>query len=189
MSRGFREVPAVKSDPFAPATSPTHIKNLRATEADEPTEERELADEERDILLETHVTEREKQADLVPDDEELTRRETLVSEFFDELREHDEAENPTLVDLTEAEHVWYQHDEGTYRHQLAEGAEPEPYGWVAVEDLAVEDSTPPEEEQAGPKADDAPAPADKKPAKRSGRKGKQQPENLDDALAALDEDK
>jgi hypothetical protein len=99
----------VKSDPFAPATSDRHAKNITAaallSEEGEPLRNR-FAE-----LLELHLTPHEEAANLSPSVEEAERRQTLVDEFREQLAaEGPDADLPTLEDETGALYQWHEGD-------------------------------------------------------------------------------
>jgi hypothetical protein len=160
----------VKSDPFAPATSSTHIKNLNRAELPEPADT--LDDIEREALLRMHTTGTEAKYDKLLDDAELERRDTLVREYREELAEHGEAQNPTLVDLVNEEYVWQDGDEDS------------PPGWMSFADREAAVQA----EAAEFLADPVETPAEQKPAKpaRKGAKGSAKPAAIADAEAELE---
>jgi hypothetical protein len=99
----------VKSDPFAPANSPRHAKNITAAallgEDGDPQRNR-FAE-----LLEIHLTPHEEAANISPSVEEAERRQTLVDEFREQLAaEGPDAELPTLEDETGALYQWNEGD-------------------------------------------------------------------------------
>lgn len=99
----------MKSDPFAPADSPRHIRNIHAAallgEDDDPQRNR-FAE-----LLELHLTPHEQAANISPSIEEAERRQTLVDEFHEQLStEGPDAELPTLEDATGTLYEWQQGD-------------------------------------------------------------------------------
>jgi hypothetical protein len=167
----------VHSDPFAPATSERHIKNL--TRVQPP-----LDGGDDPELVHAHVTPSELLANQMPDSDELLRRDTLVDEFRAELDEHGEAQNPTLVDLTDTEHVWHwvepQGDEAGY------------FTWLPTSEVS-EDADKQGDEDTSPGGDEKPAtegeaepPAEKPASKpKRGSKGGKTQEELDAALAKL----
>jgi hypothetical protein len=159
----------VKSDPFAPAASPAHIKNLKLYTQPEGDPE-----PDRDALRQLHRTDTEPD---MPDDDEINRRATLVAEFQAEMEEHGDAENPTLVDLTDTEYVW----------RPADGDEPG--GWHPTSEETAEEGDGDGAADSGdtPPVEETPAPeADKATAKSKGRRRKAEPAgDLDAALAKL----
>jgi len=145
----------VTLNPFAPATHPDHPKNVgRAPERDD-------APARLDALMSLHRTPHEEQADQTPDADELERRDTLVTEFREELEEHGEAQNPTLVDLTGEDYVWQEGDEDTDSY------------WAHASVLE----------------DDEPAEDEKPVSKRKPARKRKPAAKLDEALAKLDGDK
>lgn len=98
----------MKSDPFAPADSPRHAKNITAAALlteDGPGRNR-FAE-----LLEIHLTPHEQAANVSPSVEEAERRQTLVDEFREQLdAEGPDAELPTLEDDTGALYEWHEGD-------------------------------------------------------------------------------
>lgn len=153
----------MKSDPFAPITSPAHVKNLKG---DDPAGGRHAELERRhalaiDMLLEydpnakpirdqlpelldTHVTDHELLAQVFPNVEELQRRATLVTEYRDQLAEEGpDAEAPTLVDLETESYRWSEGDR-TEEHPDEPSGQPDgetASGWVHVPE-PQEDSEP-----------------------------------------------
>lgn len=99
----------MKSDPFAPADSPLHAKNIRRLAADG-----QFVGQHADRfeeLVQVHVTGHEGDADQVPALEELERRQTLVDEFREQLAtEGPDAELPTLEDVTGRLYRWHEGD-------------------------------------------------------------------------------
>jgi hypothetical protein len=92
----------VKSDPFAPATSPSHAKNL----LDVDPVRNALAE-----LIELHATDHEQRFLQYPDADELRRRQTLVDEYREQLAtEGPDAEPPTLLDLLNEAYQWREGD-------------------------------------------------------------------------------
>jgi len=160
----------VKSDPFAPPTSPTHPKNLAAETV---ARRADLAEREQEARRALHTTDHERRFDKLPDGDELSRRATLVEEFDEELSAAGEASNPTLVDMVGEEYVWQAAETagGAGRWAHAGNADDEPA-----------DDEPAEGE--------APAATKAETGKRRGGKAKRATkpaEKLADALAALDE--
>jgi hypothetical protein len=99
----------VKYDPFAPAKSPFHPRNITSaallSEGGEP-ERNRFAE-----LLELHLTDHEQQANVSPAVEEAERRQTLVDEFRQQLaHEGPDAEQPTLEDETGHLYQWREGD-------------------------------------------------------------------------------
>ena len=99
----------MKSDPFAPANSPRHIRNLRDPEPEVDT--RWLK------LISLHATDHERAwmdedpPGQAPSTEELERRQTLVDEFREQLAtEGPDAELPTLEDITGELYQWNEGD-------------------------------------------------------------------------------
>lgn len=99
----------MKSDPFAPANSPRHIKNLSAAFA--PRAESLDALGRQEQLQRLHMTAHEGGPDNVPDVEELERRQTLVDEYREQLAtEGPDAEPPAVEDITGHLYVWREGD-------------------------------------------------------------------------------
>lgn len=98
----------MKSDPFAPAHDPFHIKNLKRAEAGT------FAGKHADRFVELvklHVTGHEEDANQVPQLDELERRQTLVDEFREQLAtEGPDAGLPTLEDGTGHFYEWREGD-------------------------------------------------------------------------------
>lgn len=98
----------MKSDPFAPANSPRHVKNLSAAFAPDTETLDALARQEE--LQRLHMTGHEGPGN-VPDVEELERRQTLVDEYREQLAtEGPDAEPPALEDLTGNLYTWREGD-------------------------------------------------------------------------------
>lgn len=123
----------MKSDPFAPADHPLHAKNILLAAANG-----ELVGVHASRfgeLVQLHLTDHENRFDRVPDLQELERRETLVSEYRQQLSEEGpDAEPPTLVDLLNESYVWR---EGDRTEDSAEEPSGQPDGetssaWVHV---------------------------------------------------------
>lgn len=97
----------MRSDPFAPANSPRHIKNITAAALlDDDPERNRFAE-----LLELHLTPHEQDANVSPSVEEAERRQTLVNEYREQLAaEGPDAEPPSLEDETGALYVWREGD-------------------------------------------------------------------------------
>lgn len=98
----------MKSDPFAPADSSRHAKNITAAAllAEDGPERNRFAE-----LLEIHLTPHEQAANVSPSVEEAERRQTLVDEFREQLAaEGPDAELPTLEDDTGALYEWHEGD-------------------------------------------------------------------------------
>lgn len=104
----------MKSDPFAPATSPRHPSNIRRSFAPDSESLDALARQEE--LQRLHITDHERAAHRddhgdLPDVEELERRQTLVDEFREQLAtEGPDAELPTLEDITGQLYRWHEGD-------------------------------------------------------------------------------
>lgn len=99
----------MRSDPFAPATSPRHPKNITAAAllGEEYDPERNRFAE----LLELHLTPHEQAANVSPSVEEAERRQTLVDEYREQLgAEGPDAEPPSLEDETGALYEWREGD-------------------------------------------------------------------------------
>jgi hypothetical protein len=114
----------VKSDPFAPANSPLHPKNITAAAllGEEHGGERNRFAE----LLELHLTPHEQAANVSPSVEEAERRQTLVDEYREQLAtEGPDAEAPELEDETGALYVWR---EGDHAEEDPEGLSGQPDG-------------------------------------------------------------
>lgn len=95
----------MKSDPFAPANSPRHVRNLGAAFR----QPRAQDDAASTRLL--HSTAHEQDADAYPDAEELQRRATLVEEYRQQLAEEGpDAEAPELEDVTGELYRWHEGD-------------------------------------------------------------------------------
>lgn len=98
----------MKSDPFAPATSDRHAKNI--TSAALLTDDGPLRNRFAE-LLELHLTPHEQAANVSPSVEEAERRQTLVDEYRDQLAtEGPDADAPSLEDETGALYVWREGD-------------------------------------------------------------------------------
>lgn len=98
----------MRSDPFAPADSPRHVKNIAA--APRPSDESLNALARQEELQRLHMTSHEGPGN-VPSVEELERRQTLVDEFREQLAtEGPDAEPPTLVDEAGQTYVWWEGD-------------------------------------------------------------------------------
>lgn len=98
----------MRSDPFAPAHSPLHPKNVRNAFAPDAESLQALTRQEQ--LQRLHMTDHEGPGH-VPTVEELLRRQTLVDEFREQLAtEGPDAEPPTLVDETGQTYVWWEGD-------------------------------------------------------------------------------
>lgn len=107
----------MKSDPYAPANSSRHAKNITAAallaDDDDPMRNR-FAE-----LLELHLTPHEERANVSPSIEEAERRQTLVDEFREQLAtEGPDAERPMLEDGTGELYEWFEGD------RTPEGEEP-----------------------------------------------------------------
>lgn len=100
----------MKSDPFAPANSPQHVKNAERGQGPE-TDTRWLE------LIAVHATDHERAwmdedpPGQLPDTDELERRATLVEEYRAQLAEEGpDAEAPTLEDITGELYAWREGD-------------------------------------------------------------------------------
>lgn len=100
----------MRSDPFVPASSPRHVKNLSAAFAPS-------ADTRWLQLIAVHATGHERAwmdedpPGQFPDTQELERRATLVEEYREQLSEEGpDAEAPTLVDIAGELYVWREGD-------------------------------------------------------------------------------
>jgi hypothetical protein len=126
----------VKSDPFAPANSPQHVKNLSdafAPRNGDPEAGRRAELEHKHAasiaamldadpnagpirnelaeLIEAHVTGHELADNVYPVTEELQRRATLVDEYRTQLGEEGpDAEPPAVEDLTGHLYAWREGD-------------------------------------------------------------------------------
>lgn len=109
----------MRSDPFAPANSPRHIKNLSAAfaPAGEQTVDENSPEVQRwQALTAAHLTDHERtfwedQDGYPPSSEELERRATLVDEYRTQLGEEGpDAEPPTVEDITGHLYTWREGD-------------------------------------------------------------------------------